>query len=629
VARKSSKTLPPPALPRPWGVSLPLPVTPITAANAAQVAPLACWGWGGYHLGWSPDASWLAITTGTGVHIFAAATLTEVALEVGNFGGTYWANDGHLLASTRGSAIQLWHWDGTRLNRGKTLKGGSGDKADVVFSRDGALLAAISDRGCKADLWRVGDGTHLRTLDSPAGSINELALSPDGGFLALLCSRVTSARPPIYLVPVTGEAPVRQFPVKDLLPDDIGFTPDGALLLASTNYSSNVRGWEVATGRAVTSEELAALRVPPGVRLTDAVASGPDGALMVAVSNKGVRIQHPNSKQVALPLRGNWDELGVTFAPDASALAVQGNSGVLRIIRLDSGTEQVHRESAFGRIGAVAVAPDGASVAVIGDQQSNHFLRLWRLADGNLIGSARDSGSRADTVTFTPDGVQLIAATWKGGVTFRAVPSLDVIDTLPDSPVSRLAISPDGLVLAVGLHTGELQIWDMRTRTIRTTVKAHKDTVGAVSFLPDGQTILTAGTDLWGRLWRADDGAPVAKLKHNRQVFTGAASPDGKLVATGCRDKCIYLWNARDGSPLRTIAAGRSAVQTLAWSPGGDVLASASVGATVQLWNPATGDLLATLKGHRGDVDGLAFHQTGSFLISGSADGTLRLWGLV
>jgi WD40 repeat protein len=606
-----------------------LPTTPITPANGAQVTALACWEWVGRSLDWHPDASRLAITSHTALRIFDAATLVEVFHEPGDFCGLAWSPDGCWLAAQRDRAIQVWNWDGVRLTRGPTLKGDPGHWPHLAFSPDGTLLAyGMSCTPVK--LWSVADGRLLRSLEGPAGSIADLAFSPDGTLLAVFTFHFLTPRAPILLAPVSGDGPVRQLPVGERSPIRIGFVPDGTILLGSEAYGPEVHGWEIASGRQLTKEELTALRLPPGTRITPTLAAGPDGALMVAFGNSGVKINVPNSDTTAIPLQGHWAEKEVCFAPGAAALAAFGETGTARVLRLDTGTEQAVRDGALARIATLAVAPDGATAAVVSLKPgtSDFWVRLWRLTDGTPIGTLPGYDDWPAALAYTPDGSRLLVGTHDAGIAIREMPGMEQVATLPCGHVSCLAVSPDGQRLAVGQGSGELLIWDLATLTLRTTIPAHKDAVSAVSFLPDGQTILTAGTDLWGRLWRTEDGAPVAKLKHNRQVFTGAASPDGKLIATGCRDKCVYVWNARDGSPIRTIAAGRSSVLKLAWSAGSDVLASTSAAAPIQLWNPATGDLLATLKGHTGDIVGLAFHPTGSCLISGGSDGTLRLWGV-
>jgi WD40 repeat protein len=630
TTRRGKKT-PPPTLPRPWGVSLPLPTVPITASNAKQVVTLARWGWSHPSVAWSPDGARLAIRSNTGLHILDASTLVEVAQESGRaaLGGNRvaWAPDGQWLATNSGEAtVQLWHWNGTSLTLAKTPTSDESAKGPFRFSPDSSVLAFGSRTG-RVYLWRLAGDTPLRMIEAPGRLIACLCFSHDSSRLAVFAHERGVEHPPIQLWTVADGKQVGQFPVGDFSPDRLGFTPDGTLLLANESLTSTVRGWVVADGRQLDREELTALRLPPSRCLTDNLATDADGQLLVALNNPVVEIVRPNST-VAVPLRDNTDPPGACFSPDASAL-VAWAGGKVSVVRVSDGVLQASREGGVGRIVALAIAPDGATAATAGYSGfAPPRVRFWRLADGNLAGELANYDTHVSGLAYTPDGTRLLVGSPYREVTERDLVSGKEVARWPNITSTCLAVSRDCSRVAIGRKNGEVQCWDLSPLAHRFTVAGHKDAVGAVAFLPDGQTILSAGKDLWGRLWRVEDGAPVAKLKHNRQVFTGAASPDGRLIATGCRDKCIYLWAASDGRPVRTIPAGRSAVRRLVWSPGSDVLASASTGGAIHLWDPATGAELAALRGHFGDVACLAFTPDGTLLISGGEDCTLRLWGL-
>jgi hypothetical protein len=72
----------------------------------------------------------------------------------------------------------------------------------------------------------------------------------------------------------------------------------------------------------------------------------------------------------------------------------------------------------------------------------------------------------------------------------------------------------------------------------------HQDTVRAVAFSPDGQTVLTGSYDNTARLWDAASGQPRGRpLLHEDAVFAVAFSPDGQTVLTGSHDKKSRRWN--------------------------------------------------------------------------------------
>src|SRR5262249_39917919 len=143
-----------------------------------------------------------------------------------------------------------------------------------------------------------------------------------------------------------------------------------------------VVGWEVASGRRLSGNALAALRLPPGARVMDRVAAGPDGRLLVAWINPDVRVSSPGAEDPSVPLRGYWEALGVSFAPGGAALALSGR-GLLRVGDLASGAERASRRGAAGSVRCLAVSPDGATVAADSPGSDEPGPGFWSVADGN------------------------------------------------------------------------------------------------------------------------------------------------------------------------------------------------------------------------------------------------------
>jgi len=89
--------------------------------------------------------------------------------------------DGKIVATTGGFGTILLYRvsDGSCL---KTLKGHTGDVYSVVFSPDGRYLASGSgDETVK--IWRVSDGRCLKTLRGHTSGIVSVAFSPDGKYI--------------------------------------------------------------------------------------------------------------------------------------------------------------------------------------------------------------------------------------------------------------------------------------------------------------------------------------------------------------------------------------------------------------------------------------------------------------
>jgi len=90
--------------------------------------------------------------------------------------------DGEILASgSKDGTVKLWRVSDGSLIR--TLCGRGSDVYSVAFSPDGQLLASGNSKSI-INLWRVSDGSLIRTLTGNAQYVHSVAFSPNGELLA-------------------------------------------------------------------------------------------------------------------------------------------------------------------------------------------------------------------------------------------------------------------------------------------------------------------------------------------------------------------------------------------------------------------------------------------------------------
>lgn len=282
-----------------------------------------------------------------------------------------------LAIATPGGTVELLQVsDGALL---RSLPGHAAGVERMAFSPDSQTIISASGDGSER-LWRVSDGALLATLTNSAWITGKIAFSPDSQTFAL-----ASAAGPITFWRAGDGAPLASLDGFSAPISDIALAPDGATL-ASADANGNIKLWQVSDG--------ALLRIFSSTLEGPArVAFSPDDQLLAAAAADGsTRLWQLDNAQLMR-----------TLVPPADSRQADPPAYP------DPSWENVNRQaSAAGAFPYAAFAPDGQTLAVVGDSGT---VALWRVADGTLL----------DTLTgysaaFSPDGQLLALGTRDGSV---------------------------------------------------------------------------------------------------------------------------------------------------------------------------------------------------------------------
>lgn len=233
--------------------------------------------------------------------------------------------------------------------------------------------------------------------------------------------------------------------------------------------------------------------------------------------------------------------------------------------------------------------------------------------------------------------------------------------------VLSVAYSPDGRLLASGDAAGEVRVWNLPSGTQRYVLPARGQELFALTFSPDGKSLLTAYTrgnnDIY--IWDANTGKSDGALKgHTAGVYELSFGPDGNTLVSGGWDTAIRVWDfaerresqvipaplgkwirsvvisadekiavtnggkifllKTDGQPVRMIEGD---VAPLGFSPDGRLVAGTTwVEGRVTVWDVTSGEKLGSWRAHNGRANGVAFSRDSRVLATAGGDGFVRLW---
>jgi WD40 repeat protein len=397
------------------------------------------------------------------------------------------------------AASEVAVWDpGSGRKRG-AFTGHAGAVQSVAFCDENTLASGSDDHTVR--LWDVSRGEPLAVFPEHQGRVWCVAFSPDGRWLASTGNdrtvQVREWRRLLTHAFVEG----RSGPVTAL-----AYAPD-ARLLAAGGGDGCVRLWDPAARRLCG--EL------PHPAPVVALAFAPDGNTLATAEGEGpVRLWDPATGGLRTELTGiSGTPSRLAFAPDGQTLAIGDVDGAVSLWDLAAGRLR-RRLSAVGQVNGLAFSPDGQTLAGGGGDGAVH---LWDPATGTLRLTLAAGREAVTALAFTPDGVTLVAAARDGGLkSWDAAGRLRHELQGPGSAVLTLSLSPDGKTLATAGKGPEVRLWNVPTgQELFLVPYGFTDTIAAVAFSPDGNTLAAGGWQTTGRgeLWLC----PVVPLDVQKQ----------------------------------------------------------------------------------------------------------------
>lgn len=120
-------------------------------------------------------------------------------------------------------------------------------------------------------------------------------------------------------------------------------------------------------------------------------------------------------------------------------------------------------------------------------------------------------------------------------------------DTQDGSYVSSVDFSNDGAFLAIGMGTGDVELWDVETNTKLRTMGGHQAQVAAMSW---NAHLLSSGCgdgSIWHHDVRIARHKVMEMLGHTGEVCGLKWRPDGEMLASGGNDNVVNVWDGRVG----------------------------------------------------------------------------------
>lgn len=207
----------------------------------------------------------------------------------------------------------------------------------------------------------------------------------------------------------------------------------------------------------------------------------------------------------------------ISLSPDGSAFLIGS-----RVHRISDGSLIADLGTYFiASINNLAFTPDGQQIVVVSGYKDLYlypvdgtFLGAPQLADPETYNPMlRTAGSHPypypnDPVDVRSPDKKFLARRDKGIVTIFTWSGTGTLYPIPVYQVRRLAFSPDGRILTLGLLDGSVVLWDMNSRqfiyTLPPPTEDEPNPVGGLAFSLDGKLLAIGLEDGTVRLFEID-----------------------------------------------------------------------------------------------------------------------------
>jgi WD40 repeat protein len=292
----------------------------------------------------------------------------------------------------------------------------------------------------------------IDTLYHSSGSINSLAISPDGRIIVSGSDYFY----PIKLWNTRNNKLLRIFKC-DYSINTVAISPNG-LILATGDSANNIQLWDISS-RTKISFFQAHTAFFAGVH---SLSFSPDSKILASAGSDAlVRLWDVNTGQEIGTFIGHYRSVSsVCISPNGQIIASGSADRTVIIWDLNTGEilHRLHHTNMFAAVNSIAFSPDGEIIATGNDDDT---IKFWQVSTGQEINYFESNSGGVRCVTFSPN-TEIIASS----------------------------------------SVRSIKLWNMNTKQEICTLTGHSGKVNSVVFSPDGKTLYSGSDDKTIKIWQ-------------------------------------------------------------------------------------------------------------------------------
>ena len=338
-----------------------------------------------------------------------------------------------------------------------------------------------------------------------------------------------------------------------------------------------IRLWIAQGGRDDTPaavDTISQERPPVYVRppVVAALAYSPDGALLALAGYREVILRKSDGVEIVGRLVGRSQRIeSIAFSPDGKTLAAVGGTscrfGELQLWDVAERKLVKSVEIGFDVLYGVSFSPDGKQVCFGGAEKS---VYVYTVPDGKQVLKFDNHSDWVFGTTFTTDSKHFVSVSRDRSLKLVEITQNSFVDDINyqvyGGGYSSVSRNPKSDEVAVGGEEGIIRIYSIYKKAARNMMRDDfnlirtfdklSGPISAVAYSPDGSMVAAGGQSPEVLVFKAADGSRVATLKgHTGTVHTLAWNEKSGELAVSGFDGSVRVYSLPDGKQMRQFVA--------------------------------------------------------------------------
>jgi len=237
-------------------------------------------------------------------------------------------------------------------------------------------------------------------------------------------------------------------------------------------------------------------------------------------------------------------------------------------------------------------------------------VKIWDASDGanwNLIRTYTGHSSRVPALEFISEDL-IASGSEDCSIKIWSIASGTTQMTInTGQDVWSLSMLNDGSHLASGLFSGNVNIYNINTGSLKASLKGHTGKVNDLALFTtndnsNNDLLASSSDDSTIRIWNLTANTNRFILKVHTSAVAGLKRVSPEVLASGSMDKSVRLTNITSGQLIRNLYGHTDRIEwgldVVEDDDDGQTLVSGSFDASLKFWNTQTGQLLNTINGN-------------------------------